>query len=100
VQGPCCSSPARGSDVVVLDTPRSDFVEISSSSYGLSLFSSKDGSHHDEGAGAAPRGSSSISIGMLWPDIDRLDKVGPEGTFTILGWNPWGDQASHSHAEF
>jgi hypothetical protein len=50
----CCSGPAWASDVVILDTPRGDLVEISSSSYGLSLFSSKTGSRHDEGARAAP----------------------------------------------
>jgi hypothetical protein len=72
---------------MVLDTPQGDLVEISSSSYGLSLFSSKDGSHHDEGAGAAPRGSSSVSIGELWLDIDRLDEAGPEGASTVSGQN-------------
>jgi hypothetical protein len=84
---------------VVLDTPRGDLVELSSSSYGLSLFYSKDGSHHDEGAGAPPGGSSSISIGDLWPSIDRLDEAGPEGPSAILGQNPRGDQGSHSCTE-
>jgi hypothetical protein len=41
---------------VILDTPRGDLVEISSSSYGLSLYSSKAGSHHEEGAEVAPGG--------------------------------------------
>jgi hypothetical protein len=42
---------SRASDVIILDTPHSDFVEISSSSYDLSIFSSKTGSNHDEGKG-------------------------------------------------
>jgi hypothetical protein len=37
------------SDVIVLDTPRGDLIEISSSSYELSIFSLRAGSHHDEG---------------------------------------------------
>jgi hypothetical protein len=41
---------------VILDTPQGDLVEISSSTYGLSLFSSNVGSHHDEGAGVTPGG--------------------------------------------
>jgi hypothetical protein len=45
--------------------PRGDFIEISSSSYNVSLFSSKAGFHHDGGADAAPRESSSVSIGDL-----------------------------------
>jgi hypothetical protein len=65
---------------MILDTPHDDCVEISSSSYGLSLFLSKTGSHHDEGVGATPGESPSVSIGELWPGIDRLDDVGPEGT--------------------
>jgi hypothetical protein len=68
---------------VILDTPRGDLIEVSSSSYVLSLFSSKASSHTNEGTGAMPRGSSSISIGELWPGIDQLDEVGPEGTSTV-----------------
>jgi hypothetical protein len=44
------------SDVIVLDTPRGYLIEVSSSSYGLSFFSLKAGSHHDEGAGPHPGG--------------------------------------------
>jgi hypothetical protein len=51
-------------------------LEIPSSSYGLSLFSLKAGSHHNEGAGAAPGGSSSVSIGELWSGVDQLDEAG------------------------
>jgi hypothetical protein len=64
---------------MILDTPHDDCVEISSSSYGLSLFLSKTGSHHDEGVGATLEESPSVSIGELWPGIDRLDDAGPEG---------------------
>jgi hypothetical protein len=52
VQVPYGSGPAWDSDVTVLDTPQGDVIEISSSSYGLSLFSLKAGSHRDEGVGA------------------------------------------------
>jgi hypothetical protein len=60
----------RASDIVILDTPRGDLVELSSSSYSLSLYSSKVGSRHNANVGATPGGSSSISIGELWPNID------------------------------
>jgi hypothetical protein len=70
---------------MILDTPRGDLAEISSSSYGLSLFSSKAGSRHDAATGATPGGSSSVSIGDLWPDIDKLYEVGHEGTSAIAG---------------
>jgi hypothetical protein len=39
-----------------LDTPHGDFVEISSSSYNLSLFSSKSASY-DDGVSIPRRGS-------------------------------------------
>jgi hypothetical protein len=65
VQGPCYFGPTRTSDIIILDTPRGDLNEISSSSYDLSFFSSKAGSHLDEGAGATPGGSSSVSVGEL-----------------------------------
>jgi hypothetical protein len=45
--GPCCSCPTLVLDIIILDTTRGDLVEISSSSYGLSLFL-KAGPHHDE----------------------------------------------------
>jgi hypothetical protein len=89
MQGPCCFGPAQASDIMILDTLRGDFVEISLSSYGLSLFSSKAGSHHDEGAGAVHEESPSVSIGELWPGIDQLDETGPEGTSVIVTPNPW-----------
>jgi hypothetical protein len=73
---------------MILDAHRGDFMEILLSSYGLSLFSSKAGSRHDDGAGAVPRGSPSISIGELWPGIDQLDDIGPEGTSVIVAPSP------------
>jgi hypothetical protein len=46
----------RASKVIVLDTPRGDLVEVSLSSYNLSLFSSKVISVHDEGVRDVPWG--------------------------------------------
>jgi hypothetical protein len=43
------------------------------------FFSLKAGSHHDEGMGVMPGGSSSVSIGELWPHIDKLDRAAQEG---------------------
>jgi hypothetical protein len=57
--------------------PYGDLDEFLSSSYGLSLFSSKAVSHLSEGTGAMLDGSLSMSVGELWPGIDQLDKVGP-----------------------
>jgi hypothetical protein len=74
------SGPVWDLDVTVLDTPQGDVIEISSSSYGLSLFSLKAGSHRDEGVGAAQRESYSVSVGDLWPEIDSLDVTCREGT--------------------
>jgi hypothetical protein len=60
--------------------PRGEVIEIPSNSYDLSIFSSKVGSHRDEGMGVVPGGSSSVSIEELWPDIDKLDGATKEGT--------------------
>jgi hypothetical protein len=69
-------------DVIVLDTPSREAIEISSSLCDLSVFSSKAGSQHGEGAEVAPGGggSSSASMGKLWPDLDQLDEITHEGT--------------------
>jgi hypothetical protein len=75
-----------------LDHRRDALIEVSSSSYVLSLFSSKDGSALDEGAGATPSESSSASVGELWPGIDLLDEAS-------LGGTSAGDQVSPSHAD-
>jgi hypothetical protein len=48
VQVPRGSGPTRDLDIIVLDTPHG---EILFSSCDLSIFSSKAGSHHDEGMG-------------------------------------------------
>jgi hypothetical protein len=48
------------------------------------LFLSKAGSPPSRGVRGAPGGSSSASIGELWPGIDQLDEVGPVGTSTVL----------------
>jgi hypothetical protein len=55
---------------VVLSHPRHDVTEVTSSSYDLSLFSSKVGSPLEENTG-----SPSVSVGELWPEIDLLDGV-------------------------
>jgi hypothetical protein len=60
----------RVAHVIILDTPDGDFIEISYTSYNFLLFSMKASSDHAEGAGAAPRVSSSMSIGDLWLEID------------------------------
>jgi hypothetical protein len=89
----------RALDIVILNTPRGGLIKILWSSYGLSIFSSKAGSRHAEGTRAVPGGSSSVCIGELWPDIDKLDKAGPEGTSVIAPWSPRGDPASHCHPD-
>jgi hypothetical protein len=87
------------SDVIILDTPQDDLIEISSSSYGLSLFSLKAGSHLDKCTEAAPGESSSVSVWELWPGIDLLDEPGLEGTSAVLTQGPWWDQVSRSHTD-
>jgi hypothetical protein len=56
---------------VILYTTGGDLIEALSSSFDLSLFSLKAGSHHDKNAGATTggRGASSVSIGELWPGM-------------------------------
>jgi hypothetical protein len=76
------TDPVQASNIIILDTPRGDFIEVSSSSYNLSLFSSKTGSHHDGGAGATPRESLSVSIGDLWPEIDSSHRADHEVAVT------------------
>jgi hypothetical protein len=79
VQAPCSSGPTQAPNVIDLDNPR-DFIEISSSLYNLSLFSSKDGSYHDRGVDAAPRKSSNVVTGDLWLEIDSSHGANREGT--------------------
>jgi hypothetical protein len=66
-------------DLIDLDTPSAKVVEIFSSC-DLSIFSSQDGSRRIEGGGTGPEGSSSASIGELWPDIDKLDGINHGGS--------------------
>jgi hypothetical protein len=96
VQGSCYSGPVHASDVIISGTSRRDLIEVSSSSYGLSLFSSKVGSHPDESAAAAPSESSSVSVGELWLGIDLLDEGGLEGTFVVSAQDLLGYEMSCS----
>jgi hypothetical protein len=71
MQAPRDSGPVWAPDIDILDTLHGEIIEIpSSSSYELSLFSSKVGSVHDAGGGVSPGDSSSFSIGDLWPEIN------------------------------
>jgi hypothetical protein len=56
------------SNIDILNTLHGDVINIySSSSYKLSLFSSKAGSAHDTSGGVALAGSWSTSIDDHWP---------------------------------
>jgi hypothetical protein len=94
-QGSCCFSPVHASDIIILDTPRVDLNDYSSSSYGLSLFSSKAGSHTGEDIGAMSDKLFSLSVGELCPGIEQLDEVDPRNTSVALAENR-KDQALHS----
>jgi hypothetical protein len=52
-----------------LDIPQRDVTEVSLSLYGLSLFSSKAGSHAEDNVVAMPSESLSVSVGELWPGV-------------------------------
>jgi hypothetical protein len=80
VQVPHGSGPAWDFDVIDLDTPGVGVIKISSSC-DLSVFSSQVDPHRAEGGGDVAEGSSSPSIGELWPDIDKLDEVNRRATF-------------------
>jgi hypothetical protein len=97
VFGLCYFGPAHASGIIILDTPRCDLNECSSSSYGWSLFSSKAGSHTSEDVGAMPDKSSSVNVGVLWPRIDQLDEVDPGNTSVAPAENQ-KEQALHSRA--
>jgi hypothetical protein len=85
------SSSYVGFRYYCLSVPRHDVTEVSSSSYGLSLFSSKAGSPPEENTG-----SSSVSVRVLWPEIDLLDEAVRRGTSMVLAWGLLGDQTSRS----
>jgi hypothetical protein len=98
MQGPCCFGPSHASDIIILYTPRGDLSDLSSSSYGLSLFSSKAGSHPGGNVGPAVDRSASVSIGELWPKIDQLDETSLGDTSMTVAQNHGGDQASCSYS--
>jgi hypothetical protein len=77
-------------DIIILDIPRRDVTKVSLSSYGLSLFSLKAGSHPEENVGAAPSESSSVSFGELWTGIDVLDDASLKGTSVVPAQEPLG----------
>jgi hypothetical protein len=49
----------------------------------LSIFSLGADPQHAKGIEATPMGSSSVSIGELWTDIDKLDKVNRVGSSAV-----------------
>jgi hypothetical protein len=65
-------------DVICLDTPSGE-VEVSSS-YDLSIFTSKTDAQFSEGGGNAPEGSSSVSIRELWAEMDMMDALSCGGS--------------------
>jgi hypothetical protein len=73
VQVPHGFRPARGYDIICVDTPSGKVAKMSSS-YDLPIFSSGADPEGLEIVAAASRGSSP-SIGELWPDIDKLDEI-------------------------
>jgi hypothetical protein len=66
-------------DVICLDTPSGEVVEVYSS-YDLSVFSPKTDAQFSEGGGNAPEGSSSVSIRELWAKMDMMDEISRGGT--------------------
>jgi hypothetical protein len=54
------------------------------------------GSHPGEGAGAAPDGSSSMSVRELWPGIDQLDDIGPKKALVASASDREGDRSPRS----
>jgi hypothetical protein len=64
---------SRQLDIICVDTPSGEVAE-KSSSYDLSIFSSRADSQGAEIVAIASGGSSS-SIRELWPDIDKLDEI-------------------------
>jgi hypothetical protein len=65
-------------DIICLDTPSGVVVEVSSS-FDLSIFSPKTDAQFTEGGGNAPEGSSSVSIGELWVEMDMMDEISRGG---------------------
>jgi hypothetical protein len=84
-QVPHGSGPTRGMDIIYVDTPSGDVAE-KSSSYNLSIFSSRANSEGAEVV-TATREDSSPSIGELWPNIDKLDDPLCKGTSVVHARN-------------
>jgi hypothetical protein len=74
----------RGMDIIYVDTLSGEVVE-KSSSYNLSIFSSRGNPEGDKVI--APRENYSPSIRELWPDIDKLDDLSREDTFVVRARN-------------
>jgi hypothetical protein len=94
VKGLCYPGPTQASDIFIFDITRCDVTHVSSSSYDLSLFCLKAGSHPEENVVAAPGELLSVSAGELWPGIHPLDEAGLDGTIVVPPWKPLGDQTS------
>jgi hypothetical protein len=75
------SGPAWGLDIICVDTPSGEVAE-KSSSYDMSIFSSRVNPECVEIVAVASRGPSP-SIGELWPDIDKLYKIRREDTSVV-----------------
>jgi hypothetical protein len=78
VQVPHGSERAWGFDVIYVEMPSGE-VEVSSS-YDLSIFSL--GANPQFAKSVTPEGSS-LSIGELWPEIDKLDVIDGKGTNAV-----------------
>jgi hypothetical protein len=68
------SRPVWDLDVIYVDTPSGEVLEVSSSCI-LSIFSSGADPQCAKGIEVTPEGSSGMSIRELWPDIDKLDEI-------------------------
>jgi hypothetical protein len=82
VQVPHGFRPARGLNIIYVDTPNGEATE-KSSSYNLSSFSSGANSEGAEVV-AATREDSSPSIRELWTDIDKLDDPPYKDTSVVM----------------
>jgi hypothetical protein len=69
----------RDLDVICLDTPSGE-VEVSSS-YDASIFSPKTDAQFSKGGDNELEGSSSVSIGELWDEMNMMDAISRRGTF-------------------
>jgi hypothetical protein len=65
-------------DVICLDTPSGE-VEVSSS-YDLFIFPPKTDDQFSEGGGNGPEGSSIVSIGEMWAEMDMMDALSCGGS--------------------